>query len=70
MPSLPNPTLAVGYANVSITSAYLYVGVEDDAVGKLFGFFLHIVRRLMDRLSKPFNSANVRRYFYTHTGGG
>jgi integrase/recombinase XerD len=28
---------AVGHANVSITSAYLHVAVEDDSVGSLFG---------------------------------
>jgi integrase/recombinase XerD len=28
---------AVGHANISITSAYLHVAVEDDGVGKLFG---------------------------------
>ncbi len=28
---------AVGHANVSITSAYLHVAVEDEAVGRLFG---------------------------------
>lgn len=27
---------AVGHANVSITSAYLHVAVEDDVVGRLF----------------------------------
>ena len=27
---------AAGHANVSITSAYLHVAVEDDAVGELF----------------------------------
>jgi len=29
---------AAGHANVSITSAYLHVAVEDDAVGELFRF--------------------------------
>ena len=29
---------AAGHANVSITSAYLHVAVDDDAVGELFGF--------------------------------
>jgi integrase len=29
---------AVGHANVSITSAYLHIAVEDDAVGELFAF--------------------------------
>jgi len=29
---------AAGHANVSITSAYLHIAVEDDAVGNLFGF--------------------------------
>ena len=28
---------AAGHANVSITSAYLHVAVEDDSVGNLFG---------------------------------
>jgi integrase/recombinase XerD len=28
---------AVGHANISITSAYLHVAVEDEGVGKLFG---------------------------------
>ncbi len=28
---------AVGHANSSITSAYLHVAVEDDAIGSLFG---------------------------------
>lgn len=27
----------VGHANISITSAYLHVAVEDDGVGRLFG---------------------------------
>ena len=29
---------AAGHANVSVTSAYLHVAVDDDAVGDLFGF--------------------------------
>ena len=29
---------AAGHANVSITSAYLHVAVEDDEVGELFRF--------------------------------
>jgi hypothetical protein len=29
---------ATGHANVSITSAYLHVAVEDDVVGELFAF--------------------------------
>jgi integrase len=29
---------AAGHANVSITSAYLHVAVEDDVVGELFAF--------------------------------
>ena len=29
---------AAGHANVSITSAYLHVAVDDDAVGDLFAF--------------------------------
>ena len=29
---------AAGHANVSITSAYLHVAVDDDAVGELFRF--------------------------------
>jgi integrase len=29
---------AAGHANVSITSAYLHVAVEDDGVGELFRF--------------------------------
>jgi integrase len=29
---------AAGHANVSITSAYLHIAVEDDAVGELFRF--------------------------------
>ena len=28
---------SAGHANVSITSAYLHVAVEDDVVGNLFG---------------------------------
>jgi integrase len=28
---------AVGHANVSITTGYLHVAVEDDGVGELFG---------------------------------
>jgi hypothetical protein len=28
---------AAGHANVSITSAYLHVAVEDEGVGELFG---------------------------------
>lgn len=28
---------AVGHANISIASAYLYVAVEDDGVGRSFG---------------------------------
>ena len=29
---------AAGHANISITSTYLHVAVEDDGVGELFGF--------------------------------
>jgi len=37
---------AAGHANVSITSGYRHVAVEDDGIGELFGFVIknHVIR--------------------------
>ena len=35
---------AAGHANVSITSAYLHVAVEDEGVGELFGCVFSLSR--------------------------